>query len=464
MSVLTSMAPAIALDSASHPRALFGRQVHLLGVLGSGMKNLAALLVDAGLSVSGSDAVPLAGCSTLPAGVRFHPDPADRPALAAADCLIYSAAIPADHPARVAAKALGIDAFSYPTALGRLSQQVATVAVAGTHGKSTTAAVISHLLHAAGRDPTYCFGATYANGAPGGRYGQGGLAVLEACEFRRHFLELRPQVGVVTNIDQDHLDCYDNNQAIVAAFQQFLAGVSADGPCIVSQSAAASLAEHDRLETFAIADSSPGSPADWLASDLALHAQGSSFRLWHRGHRVGDFHWPLLGRHNVENAVAAIATAVALGLSVGDIGQYLPAFPGLQRRLAVVARQDGLLHYDDFAHHPTAIRATLATLRQCHPGRRLIVLFQPHQAGRTQQLFGEFVSALAAADAVAVLEVYRAREPADLWPDIAVQLAQALRSQGTTILPGSTWSEAWPTCVTACRQGDVLVTMSAGSV
>ncbi|MEX0866732.1 MAG: Mur ligase family protein, partial [Pirellulales bacterium] len=366
------------------------------------------------------------------------------------------------NPERVAARRRQIEQISYPAALGRLSRNRETTAVAGTHGKSTTAALLSHLLRAAGRDPTYCFGATYADGSPGGRWGGGETTVIEACEFRRNFLLLTPRSAIVTNIDQDHLDCYTDEADTLAAFRQFLGKISADSVPILQLAAADKIGFTGRAETFAVEGDPQGGRADWLATEVALDAGGGRFRLRRGDTLVGEFQSPLCGRHNVENAAAAVIAALASDLTCREVARNLVTFPGVRRRLEPIRRDDGIVHFDDYAHHPTAVAATIAALRHCYRDRRIVALFQPHQATRLDRLFDDFVHALSAADAVAILEVCRAREPAGLHPEISGRLAEALQSQGVLVLPGRSWRDAWPNCLTACREGDVLVTMSAG--
>lgn len=446
---------------AKYRRSLFGRRVHLLGILGSGMRSLASLLLDAGVEVSGSDASE-SETSKLPPDVKFHSGHAVAYLPPEVDCLIYSDAIDADNPERLAARRRRIEQISYPAALGRLTRNRATTAVAGTHGKSTTAAVLSHLLRSAGRDPSYCFGASFADGSPGGRWGGGDEAVIEACEFRRNFLQLTPRAAIVTNIDQDHFDCYPDESATLAAFRQFLGKVPTDGLRLLQLAAADKLKSTAPLETFDVEGTSQGRRADWLATNVALHADGSRFRLQRGDTLAGEFQSPLRGRHNVANAAAAIIAALASGLTCREAARHLATFPGVRRRLELIRRHDGIVHFDDYAHHPTAIAATIAALRQCYADRRIVALFQPHQATRVERLFDDFVRALSAADAVAILEVCRAREPAGLYPEISGRLAEALQAKGVHVLPGRSWHQAWPACLTACREGDVLVTMSAG--
>jgi len=289
--------------------------------------------------------------------------------------------------------------------------------------------------------------------------------VLEACEFRGAFLKLEPRIAVVTNLEWDHVDYYPNETALHEAFAQFLQSVPEDGCRVVQWDAARRLGKDAVGETFAVIDSLQPNNLDepnWLATPLASGGAETQFRLTRNGDLIGNFTLPLLGRHNIENAVAASLAAHRLGIGWDEIVAGLRSFSGLRRRLQKVNSADGVHHYDDFAHHPTAVGHVLATLRQAHPEARIIALFEPHQATRTRQLLDNFAAALAGVDSVGIMEVYRAREPADLDPAVADDLAACAAAGGTVLLPGRDWDQLWPAARAACREGDVLVTISAG--
>ncbi len=446
----------------SRPSSWSPRTAHLVGIGGAGMRSLASLLASAGWTISGSDDAPAAHQASWPSGVHLCRDALHLPE--ACQLLICSAAVPPDHPQRRAAAARGLETISYAECLGRLAAQRHTVAVAGTHGKSTTAALVTAVLAQAGWDPSAVIGADLVGGAPAGRRGRSGWLVAEACEYRGNFLALAPQTAVVLGIEPDHFDCFADLPSLGRAFAQFMCQVPRDGLLLVRAECAttrsAALGAVARVIDFAVA-----APAQWRAEILDSMAGRYRFRVRFRGHRVGDFSSRLLGRHQVLAGLAAVALAAELGVSTPDIRAALEAFPGLARRLEAVPGPAGIAWIEDYAHHPTAVRAGLAAVREAYPGRRVACVFQPHQATRTAALLDEFAQSLQNAEVVAIAGIWRAREGKPLAGEVtATDLAQRTAGGGVATLAADSTAELACQVYEWLALGDVVVLMGAGDM
>jgi len=472
------------------------RRAHLVGIAGSGMRAMAEALLGWGWKLSGSDLI-LDGVHPLGAlGAHLCQGHAAEHLPAAAELVLFSDAIPADNPELRRAAELGIPTVSYFQMLGRLSEGRRTLAIAGTHGKSTVTGMAAHLLIEAGCDPTVFCGAAPLGKTSGGRAGRLGpqssrhtpcavrnvldavhpssgrhtecacydndLMLVEACEYRANFLHLRPQHAVILGIESDHFDCYGSLQQIEAAFQQFAASVPADGLV---------LARHDcpstrrviagltcRVETFGL-----DPDADWSAENLAEERGLFRFGICHQGRKVCNVRLPVPGRHNVLNALAAAALACENGLSGEQVAAGLAGFPGLQRRLEMRGIWRGVTLIDDYAHHPTEVAAALAAVRGLFPRRRVWCVFQPHQVSRTERLLDELAESLQNADKVLVSEIFRAREGDPRPGEVtAADLARQARAGGVEVLPARTDEEIRRTLETCLAPGDVLIVMGAG--
>jgi UDP-N-acetylmuramate--alanine ligase len=448
---------------------------HLVGVGGSGMRALASVLAGRGWTISGSDAqsetarelAPLA--ATIKTGHQARHVPSD------AQLLVYSDAVPTANPERAYAEQLGIPAFSYAQMLAQLTRQRQTIAVAGTHGKSTVTAMTAEILVRAGLDPTVICGAVprdnidfaannSAIGRFGGRYGKSSLALVEACEYRENFLHLSPSMAVVLNVEPDHFDYYKTRPQLNTAFEKFISLTPADGliissaDCPVAKLLTASTDRH--VATFGMSRD-----ADWSAANLE-HTRGRyRFDLIRRGKRLARVALSVSGRHNVTNALAAAAIARHSGVSIQHIVQGLATFRGLKRRLDARWTLGGVTWIDDFAHHPTEVAATLATLREMFPRRRICCVFQPHQASRLTALLDEFAESLHNADSIAVAEVFRAREGAPQLGDAtAADLADRLRADGVDVLDEHRPANIAERLADELQPDDVLATLGAGDL
>jgi UDP-N-acetylmuramate--alanine ligase len=362
--------------------------------------------------------------------------------------------------------------------LGRLMQGKRGLAVAGTHGKSTTTAMAAHVLVQAGRNPTVVCGAAPLGQITGGRAG-GDLMLVEACEYRANFLHLRPAQAVILGIEPDHFDCYPSWGDLERAFARFARLVPSDGlilarhGCPVTRRVTAGLS--CRVETYGV-----DPRADWSARLLAARLGRYSFEVFRGGRRLLSVQWSVPGRHNVLNALAAAALAWENGASARQIAAGLDDFPGLGRRLEVLGTWGGVTLVDDYAHHPTEVSPTLETVRRMFPGRRLWCVFQPHQASRTARLLDELADSLHNADMVVVADIFRAREgPARCGEVTAADLAGRVRERSARggqdardpILAGPIdvlsvhgIEEIGRLLESSLAPGDVLVSMGAGDI
>jgi UDP-N-acetylmuramate--alanine ligase len=439
-----------------------GPRAHLVGIAGTGMRALADVLTDSGYTVSGSD--PRAHLMD-PTRYRVARDHRAEAIDSTVDLVIHSDAVPQDNPELWQARKLGVRVVSYPEFLGELMASRRGVAIAGTHGKSTTAAMAAEILSAAGLDPTVIFGATALAPGAGSRLGRGRWMLAEACEYRANFRHLAPQVAAVLGIELDHVDCFASLAEVEQAFVQFVRRVPAAGHIVASADCAATRRVTRGLdatvETFGLSPS-----ATWQATALRERRGCYSFQLGARQRRVCEVKLTVPGRHNVYNALAAAAVAHRVGAAGSAIRAGLERFAGLRRRLEIVADDGSLAVVDDYAHHPTAVAAALATVRQMYPGRRLVCCFEPHQASRVRRLLDDFARVLHNADKIIVTEVFPAREEPDEFGNrsSAATLVESIVRLGgeATALDGA--AHAADRLVAMLVPGDVLLTLGAGDV
>jgi UDP-N-acetylmuramate--alanine ligase len=385
------------------------------------MRGLARVLVDGGWTVTGSDRDTAAVAALASLGVRVHPE-SDLEPVAGAALVIHSSALPPDHPALRAASAAGVPAWKRARALGALVNERRLVAVAGTHGKTTVSAMLGLALEAAGRDPLVFVGGHVAAWEGNARPGAGGEAVVEADEYDRSFLELDPSLAVVTSVEPEHLECYGGEEELREAFARFARRAEhRDGALVcVDDAGGRDLARRlGGCPTYGF-----GPEADYRVEVVATGSGGQTCRLW-----TPEWSFPFElgtpGDHNAQNAAAALAVTLRLGVDPAEAAAPLRDFRGVERRLQVLTRRGDVLVVDDYAHHPTEVRASIAALRQAWPGARLVVLFQPHLYSRTRALASEFGRALAEADLAIVLPVYAAREEPIAGVDAGLVVASA---------------------------------------
>ena len=383
-------------------------RVHFVGIGGIGMCGLAELLHAQGVPVTGSDLSKGPTVERLrDLGIEVH-NTHDAAHLGRADVVVYSAAIRATNPELLEADRRKIPVIPRAEMLAELMRLQQGIAVAGTHGKTTTTSLITHILGQVGLDPTAVIGGRVRGwGDPSTtRLGAGEWLVAEADESDGSFLRLAPIYAVITNVDPEHLDHYGSIEALHDAFVEFAAGIPFWGAVVVC-------VDHPGVQTILprlarrVITYGRTPQADLMASDIRTDGFGMRFVAQRAGERLGDVFLPLVGQHNVLNALAALAIAHELEVPFADAAAALGSFGGVERRFEVKGRERDVTVVDDYAHHPAELRATLSAARAAHPGR-LIAIFQPHRYTRTRDLFDDFASAFHDADVLLVTPIYAA--------------------------------------------------------
>ncbi len=433
------------------------RPVHFMGIGGAGMAALALIARHRGVAITGcdTDASGAADVAGLGVDVRQGHDPGH---VAGARAVVVTAAVPSDHPELEQARALGVPVVRRADALGGLVAGSTLVGVAGTHGKTTTTVMVTEALAAAGRDPTGLAGGRVARWGGNARVGGVDLFVAEADEYDRAFLSLTPAVAVVNNVEADHLECYGTVAALEDAFTEF-AGRARRAIAGADDPGAARVAARVGAAVWRVG---LAADAEVRITDPALDATGSRARVVLPGGMV-DLRLRVPGLHNLRNAAAALAVARALDADLARCAAALAEFDGVGRRFERVGEAAGVVVVDDYAHHPTEVRATLAAARQAFPGRRLVAVFQPHLYSRTALHGGALGEALAAADVAVIAPIYGAREAPQAGVTSALVVDAARRAGASTVTVDE--RTALTACVArAVRSGDVVLTLGAGDV
>ena len=432
--------------------------MHFVGVAGAGMSALAELLVRRGVHVTGCDAAAAtADLEQRGVSVVLGHDPSH---VEGAQAVVVTSAMRADHPELARARALGVPVIRRAEALAAAIEGGTVVAVAGTHGKTTTTVMTTETLAAAGLEPT---------GIAGGRVGQwrgnvsegsDGLFVVEADEYDRSFLALSPDVAVVTNVEADHLDIYANVGEILDAFAQFVRGAHRIILC-AEDPGAMSLPLPASAEIIRYGIRAPD--ARLVAREVEATAGGSRFIAVYDGEDVSSVELVVPGRHNVLNALAALGVGLSLGADGAALARGLARFHGVERRFQRIGDAGGVTVVDDYAHHPTEIRATLAAARSAFPNRRIVAAFQPHLYSRTRDFADDFGAALAGADAIYLTEIYPAREqPIDgVTSDL---IARSLRRASGTLAWRGERGDLADALARGVRPGDVVLVLGAGDI
>lgn len=434
-------------------------RVHLVGLGGAGMSAIARVLTQAGLTVSGSDVRESAVLSSL-RKIGVKSDVGHRAGQAdGADVLIISNAISSSNPEIAVARERGIPILWRGEALAQMVSNTRTVAVSGTHGKTTTSGMVATVLSNAGLDPTYLLGSDLSGRGSGGHLGGGDVAVVEADEAYRSFLWLKPSISVVTNIDRDHVDHYDSWEALQEAFASFIEASSEGAVVCADNRRAMDIAEDFSPLSYGFAEG-----AAVRAGELSTGVSGSTFQLIVEGQRYGEVNLKVSGRHNVQNALGAAAACLKLGLELPEVALGLEAFQGVSRRFEYRGQFQGADLVDDYAHHPAEIEATLEAARG-GPWKRVVAVFQPHLYSRTQALWREFGIALSAADVVVVTDVYGARE--DPVPGVTGRLiveSVCENAPGLKVAYTPRLNDAARYLQEVARPGDLVLSLGAGDI
>ena len=438
------------------------RRVHFVGIGGSGMSGIAEVLLNLGYRVSGSDLVEsdtTLRLQRLGAEVVMGHRSEN---LRDADVVVISSAVKKDNPEVIAAHERIIPVIPRAEMLAELMRMKYGVAIAGTHGKTTTTSMIATVLAHGGLDPTAVIGGKLNSFGSNAKLGQGELLVAEADESDGSFLKLSPTIAVVTNIDPEHLDHYRNLEEIQKAFLEFINKVPFYGLailCLDQENVQALIPQvQKRYVTYGLS-----SQANFRAADISYHGLTTSFRVFANERELGQISIQMPGLHSVYNALAAIATASELDVNFEVVRQALGSFSGVQRRFQIKGEWDGVMVVDDYGHHPTEIKATLSAAKNGW-GRRTVVVFQPHRYSRTRDLFKEFLTAFNQADVLFLIGIYPAGE--DPIPGVDVQgLYEGIKGHGhkdvTLVLDKSAILDR---LLPRLKPGDMVFTLGAGDV
>ena len=438
------------------------KKIHFIGIGGTGLSAIATVLIESGYVVSGSDMQESTATQKLKdrgAKIFIGHSAAN---LADADTVILSSAISADNPEVIAAKAKNIPVLKRADFLGSLMEGREGIAIAGTHGKTTTTAMIAFMLTQAALDPTFIVGGTLTNLGTNAKHGKGSPFVIEADEYDGMFLGLKPKIAVITNVEHDHPDCYPTKESYRAAFEKFAALVPNSGVLIVCRDhdGAKEIGEWASQKNIRVIWYGLKNGAEWKAENIqANSAGGSDYVVTRNGQTVGLVRTRVPGNHNVSNSLAALAVTDLLGVDFNIARNALAEFTGVGRRFEVKGEVGGVTVIDDYAHHPTEIKATLAAARKRFGDRKIWAMFQPHTFSRTKILLSEFASSFGDADHVLVTDIFRSRESFDTSvssKDIVAQMKHADARYVPTL------AEAGTVLLAELKSGDVLITLGAG--
>lgn len=440
------------------------KPIHFMGIGGAGMLPLAQLVLRAGGQVSGCDASDSAAARALkeaeiPVETGHAPHHVE-----GCSALVVTAAVAPDHPEIVAARSAGIPVVKRAQALGAVVNQGTVAAIAGTHGKTTTTTLTTLALAAGGLDPTGLVGGRVPAWGGNLRRGSDRLFVVEADEYDRSFLALRPDVAVVTTLEADHLDIYGSLEGVVGAFEAFLHQVSVDGLIIgcADDSGVGRLLPRLPAER-AVLTYGLNAGAMLRAEEVRTSGVDTRFLVRERGRPLGEVRLGVPGTHNVRNALAAIGVALHLGVEFRRIAKGLASYRGVERRFETIGEAAGVMVVDDYAHHPTELEATLRAARAAFPTRRLVAVFQPHLYSRTRDFAREFGEALALADLAFVTDIYAARER-PIEGVTGELLVQAAADAGAEVRYLPRRAEVVDRLRPVLRSGDLCLTLGAGDL
>ena len=446
------------------PAEALGR-VHFVGIGGAGLSGIARIMLARGLTISGSDAkqsLTLDALRALGATCYVGHDPTQ---VRDADTLVVSTAVRESNPEVVEAQRLGLRMLPRSAALASVMQGRRVIAVAGTHGKTTTTSLLTVALQHCGADPSFAIGGELNESGSNAHDGSGDLFVAEADESDGAFLVYSPYVGLVTNVEADHLDNWGTEEAYHAAFEEFLGRIDTAGFLVacVDDDGAADLAATARSRGLTVVTVGESRAADVRAVDVRFAGATSTFTVIDRGRRLGQVRLQIPGRHYVLDALAALAAGLGLGFPFADLARGLGSFSGTRRRMELKGEAGGIRVYDSYAHHPNEIAGDLQAARSLAGEGRVLVAFQPHMVSRTKIFGAAMGRALGAADVVVVMDVYVARE--DPEPGVSGALvAAAVPLPPEDVVFEPRYASTAGHLVGRARAGDVVLTLGAGDV
>jgi UDP-N-acetylmuramate--alanine ligase len=438
---------------------LIGKRIHFIGIGGAGMSGLARIALSHGITVSGSDAkdssvviaLSALGATVSTSHVAGNVD--------GSDLVVYSNAISESNAERMRAKELNLPILTRAAALAVLMSDSKSIAVAGTHGKTTTSSMLAVALQACAADPSFAIGGTITASGSNAHRGTGEIFVAEADESDGSFIEYHPYSAIVTNVEHDHVDFFATPESVAQAFTDFAATIKKEGFLTYCADDAGAVALSQRVESIELVSYGIHESADLHIDQIELLTMGSRARAIWKGRSVGHIELQVPGQHNLLNAAGALATGLKLGFPAADLLTGLATFRGTGRRFEIKGVVHGVRVIDDYGHHPTEINVTLQAARRYADAGRLIVIFQPHRYSRTKAFAAQFAHELSAADRAIVLEVYAASEkPID---GVSSKLITSMMSKGEYI---PNFVEVTDSVVADAQPGDVIVTLGAGDV
>ncbi len=437
------------------------KHIHFIGISGAGLSALAQVMLGRGYVVSGSDpAAPNRVTDALEnRGAKIFSGHAAKN-IAGADLIVVTSAAQNDNPEIVAAHYQQVPILKRREFLREVTRGYDVIAVAGSHGKTTTTAMIATILENANLDPTAVVGGIVPTWNTNARVGTSNWFVIEADEYDYAFLGLEPKIAVVTNVDYDHPDLFATREIYQNAFAEFLKQTSGDGEIVVcgDERAATNIAAASGKNVIHYG---VGQANKWRAAEIRANGMGGSdFEIFFENHLVGNTSLQIPGEHNVLNALAACVATQRAGVAIGVSSLTVKNFSGVGRRFQIRGKFHGATIVDDYAHHPTEIRATLRAARMRFPNARVIALFQPHTFSRTRALLDEFVNAFADADDILITEIYAAREK----DDSGLSSRALVERMNTNARYVDTLRQAQEILRAELREGDVLLTLGAGNV
>ena len=438
-------------------------KIHFIGVGGAGMSGIARIMLAKGFSISGSDKSESAMLTSLKAlGAEIFVGHASQN-LGDAQMVIISSAINESNAELLAAKAKGLPIIARATALAWLMSESTSVAIAGTHGKTTTTAMLTVALQSAGLDPSFAIGGTINTAGTNAHSGTGTIFVAEADESDGSFLAYKPTGAIVTNIELDHVDHFPNEDAVFAVFEQFVSSIKQGGFLVACGDDAGvnNLLKRIKRTDLQIYLYGKGTSNDFRIDKIHLAPKGSSSVVSSTGRKVGELNLAVAGEHNLLNGLAAFAAASALGAAETKVLDGLASFTGTKRRFELKGEVGGVKVIDDYGHHPTEVNVTLTTAKNLAQAGRVIVIFQPHRYSRTAAFATQFSTSLALADFTYLLEVYAASEKP--LPGVSsLLIAKAMNPQQVKFEPSMI--EVVNEVVAMAKSGDVILTLGAGDV
>lgn len=415
------------------------KHAYLIGLCGAGMRSLVDYLLAQDWIVSGSDQSmsKYSQQEFAAKGVQAFTTHCENNLPAETSLLIHSLAISASNPERKLAARRQIPTYSYVEYLGKLFEQYRGIGIAGTHGKTTTTAILAHLLRCSGNDPSLIYGGRFQGETEFGWCGNSDLLVAECCEFRQSFLNYTPETAALLGIEEDHFDCYPDQESLLDAFSQFCGKIKPQGLLVINGDCELTKLASQKARCPVVSFSTNRTTAtecDWQLKSISISNTGTAFSVRSPGGNLFSFEIPLFGIHQIANSLAAIIIANEIGVEMGIIAKGLTTFPGVKRRFDLRGEYRGRIFIDDYAHHPTEIEATIAAVRQRFGDCHLSIAFQPHQILRTESLLDQFGLALGKADHVFILPIFAAREIQDSKTET---VAQKLVCRGNSLLLSS---------------------------